>query len=362
MARERIEERVMIPRYIKGHVFEECGRICAHCGKPMEFFGDFTLEHVIPLSKGGTNEKKNFVALCEQCNKNKSNDIIPPMEYFPYLPEKKRRQLQAMFDEYVTSQDWLDHDNLFMMDWFHIDPMRLVLMPKSMKPVYVPMTLDVKRIRDEDAFDRLQDYKKLLTKEDASLIVTSPDDIDTPYYIVEQNGKTILFFTMFIWQNTAPETTMGWEYVLMLDYYFTPGLKLNRWNAAPTLYNILQSLLHEANKTLLNGSNGTAIMVRLRSPKSSPYTVDLTNFIGAMVPGYAIAEQEFGNDRIPGNRIRLAEAIMFQGDKKDLRHIMKEYKADTLEQLSDSLDTSALQASIKSRLDASVRFGRKQED
>lgn len=50
-----------------------------------------TLDHLIPLSKGGTNGSDNFVLACEDCNKNRRNnmpgqtknslDIYPRIEY-----------------------------------------------------------------------------------------------------------------------------------------------------------------------------------------------------------------------------------------------------------------------------------------
>lgn len=362
MARERIEDRVMIPRYIKGHIYEECGRICAHCGKPMEFFGDFTLEHVIPLSKGGTNDKKNLIALCETCNRQKSDDIIPPMEYFPYLPEEKRKKLQKMFDEYVKSQDWLAQDNLFMTDWFDINPTRCVFVHKLRQAAFLPVTLRVRRIRTEDAFNRLQDYKQYLRKEDAGLIVKSPDDIVTPYYVIEQNDKTLMFFTAYIWHNTGGlEDSEGWEYSLILDYYITPGLKMHPKTIPPTLYNILQALLHEAQKTLLNGANGTAIMVRFRSPASAPYAKELSQFVHESIPSFKTGQIEFGPPAPRNNKVNLMQCIMFQGGHKDLKQAMKESGAKTFEQFNQKMDRIAIQKDIKRRLDDSVAVHKKEE-
>ena len=64
MARERIEERVEIPVYIRQQVLNDCGRICAHCGVKLRMGDNFTLEHVIPLSKGGKNDMSNYFGLC----------------------------------------------------------------------------------------------------------------------------------------------------------------------------------------------------------------------------------------------------------------------------------------------------------
>ncbi|WP_214770767.1 HNH endonuclease signature motif containing protein [Exiguobacterium sp. s133] len=43
---------------------------CAHCGRKD---GSFHVDHIVPLSRGGTDELKNLQLLCAQCNLKKSN-------------------------------------------------------------------------------------------------------------------------------------------------------------------------------------------------------------------------------------------------------------------------------------------------
>lgn len=48
---------------------------CAICGRFVPF-DEFTIDHIIPLSKGGTNELKNLQCTCKVCNLIKQ-DILP---------------------------------------------------------------------------------------------------------------------------------------------------------------------------------------------------------------------------------------------------------------------------------------------
>lgn len=47
---------------------------CAHCDKPEQLV-KLTIDHVIPLTKGGTNWASNLQPLCQPCNSRKGNRI-----------------------------------------------------------------------------------------------------------------------------------------------------------------------------------------------------------------------------------------------------------------------------------------------
>jgi len=54
-------------------ITKDTGKICAYCGKEITDEGDLTLDHVVPLSKGGKNSSDNLVIACKACNGEKSN-------------------------------------------------------------------------------------------------------------------------------------------------------------------------------------------------------------------------------------------------------------------------------------------------
>lgn len=57
------EKRTVYAKY-NGH--------CALCGKPVKF-KRITIDHKIPLSRGGNNDVSNLQIACYQCNMSKSN-------------------------------------------------------------------------------------------------------------------------------------------------------------------------------------------------------------------------------------------------------------------------------------------------
>jgi len=64
-ARPRIPERIRI------EVWRRDGGKCARCGSREKLEYD----HIVPLSKGGSNTARNIELLCEECNRKKSNNI-----------------------------------------------------------------------------------------------------------------------------------------------------------------------------------------------------------------------------------------------------------------------------------------------
>lgn len=65
-------ERVLIPKAIKEEVYRRSNNTCAICGKPLSRFS-YSIDHIIPLSRGGTNNIDNLRAVHPTCNKLKGN-------------------------------------------------------------------------------------------------------------------------------------------------------------------------------------------------------------------------------------------------------------------------------------------------
>ena len=69
---ERATRREPIPDDVKLFVWKRDGGRCVKCGsrEKLEF------DHIIPLSKGGSNTARNIQLLCEKCNREKGGDLI----------------------------------------------------------------------------------------------------------------------------------------------------------------------------------------------------------------------------------------------------------------------------------------------
>lgn len=63
-------------------------RQCYYCGKetPME---ELTMDHIVPLARGGRSVKNNLVSCCKECNNLKKNML--PMEWQEYVDRLDRQ-------------------------------------------------------------------------------------------------------------------------------------------------------------------------------------------------------------------------------------------------------------------------------
>lgn len=352
MPRLRTDERTMLPRSTRMAIFDASGGVCAHCGAKLDFYDNFTVEHVIPLAKGGKNDPENYVALCETCNKQKADDIIPPAEYFKYLPKNRLKDLKKMFNNFLRSDDFLDLDNLFLTDWFTICPKHPVPL-RNGNLYFMNDPMDVKKLRPQEAYEGLMPFTGRLSFEDKTVMATSPEGLDTPYYKVTKNGKNVLIFSAYM-SPGGPDDN-GWPYVLDIDFFFDPELKIRDDRLrGPILYEILAEIIDKIQTNLTEGSRGTSILMRMSSPASGPFVQDVTDFFGSFGAELYDVERR-GGDAIPGNRVRVIEHVLFAGSKKELSAMMKANNASNFRELSDAVSKESMQEALEKRLEGSKK-------
>lgn len=56
--------------------------VCYYCGRKVGP-SELTMDHVIPLGRGGTSDKVNIVAACKECNNKKK--YLLPLEWEEYM-------------------------------------------------------------------------------------------------------------------------------------------------------------------------------------------------------------------------------------------------------------------------------------
>jgi HNH endonuclease len=72
---------------LRAQVWAKTDGHCWYCGKKMNPWNDFTIEHMDPSSRGGCDDLGNLVPACQSCNSRKHRKTVE--EYRAYLHEKK---------------------------------------------------------------------------------------------------------------------------------------------------------------------------------------------------------------------------------------------------------------------------------
>lgn len=60
----------------RGKVYYKTGGCCAYCGEHLNPFEPWTVDHIIPVSRGGKDEFLNLFPACKICNSRKGTRLI----------------------------------------------------------------------------------------------------------------------------------------------------------------------------------------------------------------------------------------------------------------------------------------------
>ena len=69
----KCKNRINLPKGLRHEVFKRDGYRCVECGASVDDGATLHIDHIIPLSRGGSDELDNLQTLCKDCNMNKSN-------------------------------------------------------------------------------------------------------------------------------------------------------------------------------------------------------------------------------------------------------------------------------------------------
>lgn len=67
--KKRRRNRPKVAKTDRAFIFERDGYRCVRCGSPE----NITIDHIIPLARGGANKRDNYQTLCGPCNQEKGS-------------------------------------------------------------------------------------------------------------------------------------------------------------------------------------------------------------------------------------------------------------------------------------------------
>lgn len=166
MNRCKITEREFFTNAEKEDILAKTkGGVCAHCGKPIFIGYQFSVDHFIPLDKGGCNRIINLVPLCKKCNVEKGAKVYSPDDFLSYLKPKYMEEIQGYYNSYIKSFNYVSRNSLIAQDDFFVEVPAPVLIRKAKK--YPKIKYKLQRAEYKDLDEIYEYYVKYLKKYNA---------------------------------------------------------------------------------------------------------------------------------------------------------------------------------------------------
>lgn len=190
----------------KEDICAKSGNKCAHCGTPIFAGYQMTVDHFIPLDKGGSNQMINLIPLCKDCNESKDNKLYS-MEYIKYLKPKYKQQINDYLDSYVQVIDYCQRHRLLAYDEYNRS---ILITPRNVrrknKSVGVKSRYILKYATWDD-LDKITDYLIRYLKKNEVLDSEEAARENIIFwmqfgciYYVERNGEVTTMIAMTIKQ------------------------------------------------------------------------------------------------------------------------------------------------------------------
>lgn len=218
--RARVEERTPFPWAVKEPLLKETNGLCAHCGVKLDRYTNLSVDHFIPLNKGGSNDPDNLTVLCDSCNLEKS-DMILPVSWYSYLGKKKRDVMAAGMRRYMRETDYLSADNLVPMDMFRIEvPINI---QKRNQKLRMPAYIHGIRMTREDAFAWLMEYKRSLSYKDAQSTFTHSSEFPAPCFMLKKGDIEVAMVNPWLCREWD-DKMKTYNNTVCIDWFFAPAL------------------------------------------------------------------------------------------------------------------------------------------
>lgn len=72
-AKKEKASRSSLPARVRFEVLKRDAFRCQYCGKQAGGGAELEIDHIVPISKGGTSDKENLITACKECNNGKSS-------------------------------------------------------------------------------------------------------------------------------------------------------------------------------------------------------------------------------------------------------------------------------------------------
>lgn len=121
--------RQPIPRKLRHEVFKRDGYKCCECGATKDETS-LEIDHIVPVSRGGTNDIDNLQTLCRECNRMKHTDEWIGGKTDFEVTQKKLLELEKQIQDAKIALERTNDENQILDYKFKIKKLQTELIPK----------------------------------------------------------------------------------------------------------------------------------------------------------------------------------------------------------------------------------------
>jgi len=266
MKRERIAERETFDTQKHDDVGWKSDNKCCHCGKETYYGFGATIDHFVPLSKGGLNRDFNLIMLCRDCNDEKGDKVVD----LTYIKENtlKKPHYQALagyYESYLMSFDFMSRNNMFACDYYEymlVSKKYAEMSPKKQAKIKPFGKKVISQKATDNDFDKvckyyaeyLQKYDMYSDMESVEVNIAFWMKYGSIYYI-EDKGEIINMQAYFVRPASGPEYVEDSKYLLNM-YIFSKY-------ATETAYSITMNMIQNLPQHLIEEQHLPGIVLKL---------------------------------------------------------------------------------------------------
>lgn len=102
--------------HVRAAIWDKSEGRCWYCGRPMHPFRDFSIDHMVPISRGGQHTYDNLVPCCEPCNRKKGPRPVEEFRRlmtrpsFSSLQRQFLQSIEANLDAVPAYRFWFERE------------------------------------------------------------------------------------------------------------------------------------------------------------------------------------------------------------------------------------------------------------
>lgn len=217
MLGEKVVNRRQFTQEEREKIKKKCQGKCACCGCNLSR-DNYTVDHVIPIARGGTNDFDNLLPLCKKCNQYKADRFVWPEGYYMYA-----RSTGALSPIMSYTDTWLEkyltRDHVLEYPMVSSGISTLIVVKNGVTPrkgTIVPqLILDLFEITQDD-FNAIREVTEL-TKKDVYDMQVYPDAYFSVYamkrrtsdrysalFSIQADPQYNTIFITNLWKDTTP--------------------------------------------------------------------------------------------------------------------------------------------------------------